>query len=95
MEMGRRTCAYDYAKKLCEAYKGDNEGLLEKLAAYDEAVAVQVAAILQEQGVVLDSGAFAKSLEKAGHRTRAGFSGFIRALRLTKNSNRAVPVKNF
>jgi hypothetical protein len=48
---GRRTPAYEYARRLVERSSGDPSSLIATLAGYDEAVAIQAAALLLERGV--------------------------------------------
>src|SRR5205814_2730628 len=48
---GKRSCAYDYARRLCAGAGDDIPKLVQSLAAYDEAVASQVAGFLHAKGV--------------------------------------------
>lgn len=73
---GSRTSAYAYALQVVARSKGNLRPLLKKLAAYDEAVAVQVAALLQEQGQDLAAPSFSAALAKASPATRRGFDQF-------------------
>lgn len=76
---GQRTSAYTYAKELLAASKGEIHTLIEKLASYDEAVAVQAAALLQEQGITLTEPDISGALQGAAPATRHGFQMFIEA----------------
>ena len=48
---GRRTSAFDYARRLVQEAAGDVTKLVLGLAAYDEAVASQVAGLLRGERV--------------------------------------------
>jgi hypothetical protein len=48
------------------------------LASFDEAVAVQAASILQQQGWSLKEPQLEKALEKANMDTKTGFQNFLR-----------------
>ena len=81
---GKRSSAHDYAGQLLKNSRGRlTRGRLNKLvknlAAYDEAVAVQVAAELQQQGQDLASPGITKALQKATPATKAGFARFREA----------------
>lgn len=84
---GQRTSASIYANKLLEAYKGNIDDLIQELASYDQAVAVQVAVKLQEQGQDLSSPAFCKALEKAAPFTKSGFKKFRLEYQVSKRRN--------
>jgi len=75
---GHRTSAYDYAKELLETSNEDISLLIGKLAVHDEAVAIQVAALLDERGILsrLD---IEKILLHAAPATRSGFMKFVSA----------------
>jgi hypothetical protein len=83
---GQRTSAYMVAKRLMEVCKGNIDDLIKELVSYDEAVAVQVAEMLQEQGQDLFSPAVSKALENAAPSTKSGFQRFMREYQYTKNS---------
>jgi hypothetical protein len=83
---GHRTSAYSYAKELLSSSKGDMGSLIEKLSSYDEAVAVQVAALLQENGRKLTGPDFTKFLQQATPATRSGFLKFIKTWQISQNN---------
>src|SRR5947207_6090934 len=78
---GQFTSAYEYAKELIEASKADMNMLMKKLSSFDEAVAIQVAAILYERGVDLTGPDITVPLAHASALTKAGFRRFIKALK--------------
>jgi hypothetical protein len=75
------TPAYEYAKELIEASKGDMNILMKELSSFDEAVSVQAAAILYEKGEDLTSPNITAPLVQASALTKAGFRRFINALK--------------
>lgn len=70
---GKRNSALDYARALVAQAKGDPHALIQSLAAYDEAVAVQAAALLYQAGANLRGARLAKALRDAAPQTREGF----------------------
>ncbi|MEX0821940.1 MAG: CehA/McbA family metallohydrolase [Rhodothermales bacterium] len=78
---GRPTPARTYAERLVDAADGDLEDLAESLAAYDEAVAVQAAAVLYQRGLLTDDFDVEAELADAPHRVLQGFRTFIDELR--------------
>ena len=78
------SCAFEYAKKLIEDSNNNVDMLIKKLAAYDEAVAVQAAALLYEKGVDLTGPRVTTALVHANTSTRNGFQNFIEALKYIK-----------
>jgi hypothetical protein len=82
---GYRTSAYAYAKELLKASQGNIHKLIKELTSYDEAVAVQVAALLQEQGRVLTEHDIYMALQQAAPATKAGFQKFIEAWQTSSN----------
>lgn len=76
---GKYTSAYTYAKELLKASEGEVPGLIKKLASYDEAVAIQAAALLQEQGVALTEPDISMYLQQAAPATKSGFRKFMEA----------------
>lgn len=60
-------------QKLFKSSKGNFNHLLEQLASFDKAVAIQVASLLQESGYNLSSADFEEILQKAAPVVREGF----------------------
>lgn len=77
---GKRTPAVEYARELVRQSKGDLRALMQGLSAYDESVAVQVAAALYKEGVDLQGAAMTKALRKAGPETREGFASVVKSV---------------
>jgi hypothetical protein len=80
----RVSSAQAYAKKLMDKWGRNLPKLIRKLSAYDQAVAVQVASLLQLQGVDVAGPEITKSLGKASPATQAGFEQFTLAWRNSK-----------
>ncbi len=74
----KRTSAYDYAKALWVSSNADVKVLVQKLASFDESVAVQAASILMETGLDLSGSEISKALQKASSKTKKGFQLFIK-----------------
>ena len=74
----QRTTDYSYAKNLVNDSNGDISRLMKNLASYDEAVAVQAAALLAEQGWSLTGSKITAALKQAEPATKTGFRNFIR-----------------
>jgi hypothetical protein len=78
---GKRTSAFDYAQRLM-AEQGDSvEKLVIALADYDEAVAAQVAGLLQARGTSIDDREVREAAKKAGEHIERGFRAFFDAWR--------------
>lgn len=75
--------AYGYAQKLIVDSKENVPAIIKKLAAFDEAVAIQVAAILHENGHSIDSLIRDPAFKSAGAQTNAGFQTFATEYQLT------------
>ncbi|CAN5912153.1 hypothetical protein BH24BAC1_BH24BAC1_14970 [soil metagenome] len=73
---GAPTSAHAYALKLVADAKERPRSLLRKLAPYDEAVAMQAAALLQERGVAPDGPEMTRALRKATPATKQGVEQF-------------------
>jgi hypothetical protein len=73
---GAPTSAHAYALKLVADAKERPRSLLRKLAPYDEAVALQAAALLQERGVAPDGPEMTRALRKATPATKQGVEQF-------------------
>jgi hypothetical protein len=78
---GKRNAAYEYAKEILQSTGHDVKQIIKKLQAYDESVAVQVAALLWKQNVELTSPALRDSLRYAPE-VKAGFDKVAQELRL-------------
>jgi hypothetical protein len=57
--------------------------LIVQLNNYDEAVAIQAAALLYERGIDIDSSDFIEAMKHANHSTREGMRKFSEELRFT------------
>lgn len=77
---GAPTSAHDYAKEVLENSQGDSRKLMKMLARYDEAVAIQAAAILHMGGTNLTGDEIRKALRRASPQTKAGFETVMLAL---------------
>jgi hypothetical protein len=82
-ENGKRESANDYAREIISRSK-DVRKIIQSLAAYDEAVAIQVAAILHLDNIDLGSKKIENALSKANTQVR---SGFQKVLTEIKKSN--------
>lgn len=74
---GTANCAYDYARKITDDSEGDAVSAIKQLASYDEAVAIQAATLLLEDGKVLTSEDVMKALRRATAPVRSGFEMVI------------------
>jgi hypothetical protein len=70
--------AHDYAEKLIAESKGNIPEIIKKLNVFDEAVAIQVAAILQEKGLSVNSLIQNDAFKTASINTKAGFHTFAK-----------------
>ena len=86
---GKKTSAYDYANKLISNSQRDMQDLLKGLSAYDEAVSVQAAALLQRQGVLKPGNEISELLKQASPAVQKGFKAFNDAWQETEVSMRA------
>jgi hypothetical protein len=78
---GKRTSAYEYARRLCDALGARTADVVQSLAAYDEAVAAQAAGLLQGRGVSASDPAIRETARKAGPQVERGFQAFAEAWR--------------
>jgi hypothetical protein len=85
---GRRTDARTYAERLMTAVDGRLDLLVHRLAEYDEAVAVQAAALLLEGGIEPTRPEVATALERAVPATRRGFELFIQDWKASQAARR-------
>lgn len=82
---GHRTTAFAYAEELLKESEGNIDRLVKNLVPYDEAVAVQAAALLMEKGRLLKWTDMKKSLQQAAPATRSGFLKFTEAWQVSGN----------
>ncbi len=73
---GKPTSGYEYAKKIIAETGIDLSKIIAKLSLFDEAVAVQMASLLYEKGVDLNSGEVKIAINKGSRSTREGFEKF-------------------
>jgi hypothetical protein len=78
---GRRTNAYEYARRVCDAWGGRTADLVRALAGYDEAVAAQAAGLLRGRGVSVSDPAIREAARRAGPQVGRGFEAFAQAWR--------------
>src|SRR5439155_2692166 len=78
---GKGTSAYGYAQRLIKTMDGDTARVVHALADYDEAVAVQIAGLLQARGVVIQDERMMLLARKAGKHVERGFEAFAQAWR--------------
>jgi len=81
---GQFSAAYYYAKRLWENSDGNFDALFKSLGRYDEAVAIQVAAVITEAGFDVTSREISEALQKANSKVRRGFQTFIRDLKASE-----------
>ena len=79
---GKRNAAYDYAKAIVDSSGGDIHKIIKLLSEYDEAIAIQVAALLWREGKGLTSTEVSQALKYATPETKAGFETVIREIKL-------------
>lgn len=79
---GKRNAAHDYAKAIVDSSGGNIHKIIKLLSEYDEAVAIQVAALLWREGKGLTSTEFSQALNYATPETKAGFETVIREIKL-------------
>jgi hypothetical protein len=72
---GKRSSAYDYAMDAWKRSKRNLKAFIKSLGFYDEAVAMQAAAILQQEGLLPE---LEKALPLASADTRKGFEIFLK-----------------
>jgi hypothetical protein len=78
---GVRTSALVYAEQLLAKYSNRPRDVVSALASYDEAVAVQAAALLTASGADLNDGGFRIAVKQAGPHVDRGFRAYIDAWR--------------
>ena len=77
---GKRNSAIDYALEIVNASQGDINKIVNQLKPFDEAVAMQVAALLWKEGKTLTSNEISNSLKHAAPATRLGFQKIIKEI---------------
>jgi len=82
---GKFTPAYHYAKRLWENSSGNFNAFFKSLSTYDEAVAIQAAAVLTEAGFDITSREISAALNKAGPKIKTAFQTFIRELKASSH----------
>ena len=82
---GKRTPAYEYAKNIISRSGKDVTVIIKDLEKYDEAVAIQAAAVLHEEGVNLSGNVVLSALSTAGIAIKEGFRKFQEAWLESKN----------
>jgi hypothetical protein len=78
---GQRTCALAYAQRLVRQHGESTVKIVAALADHDEAVAVQVASLLQARGVALQDKTIRAAVRAAGPHVERGFDAFVEAWR--------------
>ncbi len=79
---GKPTAAYEYAKRLVEKYGNDLNALIRQVNEFDEAVAVQTASLLNENGINLKGVHFKTAMKAANASTIEGVRKTIEAIDL-------------
>ena len=74
---GRRNSAYDYAKEIVESSRDDAGKVIRNLSSFDEAVAMQAAALLWKNGKDLASRDVQRAVKGASEEARAGIETVI------------------
>jgi hypothetical protein len=78
---GKRTAAYDYARRAFDASGGDLPKLIDSIAGYDRAVSAQAAHLVQSSGTSLLSDDAQAAWTKATPDVQAGFRAYLDAWR--------------
>lgn len=74
---GDFTSAFGYASRMVKKSRGEIRSLLQSLADYDEAVAIQAASLLRVQGENLTSETTTAALREAAPAVRRGFDRYL------------------
>lgn len=82
----RRNAAFDYAKEIVDSSPDSIDKIIKRLAAYDEAVAAQVAGLLWKAGTTLTSSEVSTALKRARPETKAGFDIIINEIDQLENT---------
>ena len=80
----KRNPAVNYAESVWRQSDGNVSTLIQSLAAYDESISIQAAALLHKNGTNLNGPEMAKALRRASPETRSGFQTVIRNLQVSK-----------
>ena len=80
----KRNPAVNYAENLWRQSSGNVSSLIQSLAAFDESISVQAAALLHKNGTNLSGPEIAKALRRASPETRSAFQTVIRNLEMAK-----------
>ena len=78
---GKWTCAFDYARRLVREAGEDVPKFMKALGEYDEAVAAQMASLLQARGVSLQDAQVQTAARQAGAHVERGFQAYAEAQR--------------
>ena len=90
---GKRTSAFDYARRLVPDAEPNVPKVLDALRDYDEAVAAQMASRLQARGVALHDVKVRDGTRKAGPHVERGFQAFSEAWRESQIARSQAPLK--
>jgi hypothetical protein len=73
---GKRTSAFDYAKRIYKEVGGTWQKVVKALAGYDESVAAQAASLLRSDGVSLNEPEVRDAARRAGEQVARGFTAY-------------------
>jgi hypothetical protein len=90
---GRRTSARGYAERLLRDAGGEWAKVVKALSDYDEAVAVQAAALLRARGVSPGDADLREAARKAGAQVTRGFEAYAEAWRESQIARGAGPAR--
>jgi dienelactone hydrolase len=88
---GKRTSAYEYARKLWETSNHDPRKFVPSLADYDEAASIQAAGLLTAIGNSIDDADLQTAAKKAGPHVERGFRQYLEARREMQIAAQALP----
>jgi hypothetical protein len=80
---GARSSAAEYAKQLMQSAGGDLRTLFVEMAPYDEAVAAQVAHLLERSGRTLEDEGVRQNVLQASPAIQRGFEQYVQARNLS------------
>jgi hypothetical protein len=78
---GKRTSAYEYARRVVGDESSDVAAIVKQLADYDEAVAAQAAGLLTARGISIDDDQVRDMAKAAEPQVERGFQAYFRAWR--------------
>jgi hypothetical protein len=81
---GQRTSAAEYAQRLMTNHNNRPTDVVAALASYDEAVAVQAAALLKASGADLHDAQLRAAAKQAGPHVERGLRAFVEASRASE-----------